>query len=119
VLAGRHTRLDRAGPSDPQILTGFDAYAATNHPPVRDLDELSRHLHYHYRDAPILVLSSQPAVPGAVLRPLVEPDAAYPWSMIWRRDLSHSGPRALHSAVDELGAAEHWLDVRADLAARA
>jgi LysR substrate binding domain len=92
-----------------QLLTGFDADVATNHPRVRDLDELTRHL--HYRKAVILVLRSQPAVPGGVLRPLVEPAAAYPWSMIWRRDLSHPGLRALHSAVDDLGAAEHWLDV--------
>lgn len=92
-----------------QLLTGFDADVATNHPRVRDLDELTRHL--HYRKAVILVLSSQPAVPGAVLRPLVEPVAAYPWSMIWRRDLSHPGLQALHSAVDDLDAAEHWLDV--------
>jgi DNA-binding transcriptional LysR family regulator len=92
-----------------QLLTGFDADVATNHPRVRDLDELTRHL--HYRKAKILVLSSQPAVPGGVLRPLVEPVAAYPWSMIWRRDLNHPGLRALHSAVDDLAAAEHWLDV--------
>jgi hypothetical protein len=92
-----------------QLLAGFDADVATNHPRVRDLDELTRHL--HYRKAKILVLSSQPAVPGAVVRPLIEPVAAYPWSMIWRRDLNHPGLRALHSAVDDLGAAEHWLDV--------
>ena len=94
-----------------QLLTGFDADVATNHPRVRDLDELTQHL--HFRNASILVLSTQPAVPGAVLRPLVEPVAAYPWSMIWRRDLSHPGLRALDSAVDDLGAAEQWLDVPA------
>jgi hypothetical protein len=41
-----------------------------------------------------------------VLRSLVEPVAAYPWSMIWRRDLSHPGLSALHDAIDDLAAAE-------------
>jgi hypothetical protein len=54
-------------------------------------------------------MSTQPAVEGAVCRPLVRPAAVYPWAMVWRADLDHPGLTALLGAVDKLAAAEGWL----------
>lgn len=54
-------------------------------------------------------MSTQPAVEGAVSRPLVRPAVVYPWAMVWRADLDHPGLRALHGAIDRLSAAHGWL----------
>jgi hypothetical protein len=54
-------------------------------------------------------MTTQPAIPDAVLRPLVEPVALFPWSMIWCSDTDHPGVHALHQAVDELAATNDWL----------
>ena len=64
------------------------------------------------RSGPILVMSTQPAVPGGVLRPIVEPIPLFPWTMIWRADNDHPGLRALHAAVDEL--TPDWTAVSED-----
>jgi DNA-binding transcriptional LysR family regulator len=90
-----------------QLLPDTDA--TSSHPRVRDQHEVI--LHLRQRNAPILTLSSQPVPAGAVLRPLVEPVATFPWSMIWRPDLDHPGLRELHRAVDELSSAGNWLDL--------
>ncbi|MGY0232267.1 LysR family transcriptional regulator [Longispora urticae] len=90
-----------------QLLAPFGVGAADAHPHVQGTDELVRHL--RDRDAPILTMTTQPAVPGTVLLPLVEPVALYPWAMIWRAGAEHPGLRALHAAVDELATAEGWL----------
>ncbi|MEU8322526.1 LysR family transcriptional regulator [Nonomuraea sp. NPDC048881] len=92
-----------------QLLAPFGVDAALAHPHVRGGDELAQHL--RDRDAPILTLTTQPDIPGAVLRPLVDPVAMFPWTMIWRADDDHPGLRALHQAVDELAAAHDWLGV--------
>ncbi|WP_173054413.1 LysR family transcriptional regulator [Phytohabitans houttuyneae] len=90
-----------------QLLGPLGIDPALAHPPVHGADELAHHL--HLRDAPILTLSTQPAVEGAVSRPLVRPVALYPWAMLWRADLDHPGLPALHAAVDKLSAAGGWL----------
>ncbi|MFB4289882.1 LysR family transcriptional regulator [Nonomuraea sp. ATR24] len=90
-----------------QLLAPFGVDPAMAHPHVRGGDELAQHI--RDRDAPILTLTTQPAIPGAVLRPLVEPVAVFPWMMIWRADGDHPGLRALHQAVDDLAAAHDWL----------
>lgn len=88
------------------VLQFLGTSAAGAHPHVQGDDELARHI--HDRNAPILTMTTQPAVPGAVLRPLIEPVALFPWAMIWRADLDHPGLRALNQAVDELATAD-WL----------
>jgi DNA-binding transcriptional LysR family regulator len=90
-----------------QLLGPLGIDPALAHPPVHGADELAHHL--HLRDAPILTMSTQPAVEGAVRRPLARPAVVYPWAMVWRADLDHPGLRALHGAIDALSAAEHWL----------
>jgi DNA-binding transcriptional LysR family regulator len=85
-----------------QLLAPFGATAAGSHPLVRGGDELARHV--RERDAPVLTLTTQPAVPGVVQRPLVQPTPLFPWQMMWRAGTDHPGLRALHRAVDELAA---------------
>jgi hypothetical protein len=89
-----------------QLLAPFGIDVAGAHPHVQGTDELAQHI--RERDAPILALTTQPPVPGAVLRPLVDPVALFPWTMMWRAD-DLPGVRALHEAVDALAAAEGWL----------
>ncbi|MFI0419034.1 LysR family transcriptional regulator [Spongiactinospora sp. 9N601] len=95
-----------------QLLAPFGADPALAHPHVEGVDELARHI--RDRNAPILTMTAQPAVPGAVRRPLVEPVAMFPWAMIWRTDADHPGLRALHQAADELAAAHGWLTAPPD-----
>lgn len=82
----------------------------TTHPYVHSIEELAHHV--RVRDSAVLTLQDQPPVPGAVLRPLVEPGAVYPWSLIWRTGEHHRpGLRALLASAAELAAAEQWLAV--------
>jgi DNA-binding transcriptional LysR family regulator len=90
-----------------QLLAPFGTDPESGHPHVQGNDELAQHI--RDRNAPILTMSTQPAVPGAVLRPLIEPAALFPWTMIWRADTDHPGIRALHQAVDALSAPGDWL----------
>jgi DNA-binding transcriptional LysR family regulator len=93
-----------------QLLAPFGVDAAGAHPHVHGVDELAQHL--VDRSGPILVMSTQPTVPGGVLRPVVEPVPLFPWVMIWRTDADHPGLRALHAAVDDL--APDWPAVPED-----
>lgn len=89
-----------------QLLSPLGVNPAGAHPHVQGTDELAQHI--RDRNAPILTMTTQPPVPGAVLRPLVDPIALYPWTMIWRADTDHPGLRALNQAVDELATTENW-----------
>ncbi|GAA3469824.1 hypothetical protein [Nonomuraea roseola] len=79
---------------------------------MRGIDELAYHVQQW--DLPVLTISSQPDVPGAVIRPLVQPVALYPWSMIWRQGLHHPGLTALRDAARDLADAEGWLHLTDD-----
>jgi DNA-binding transcriptional LysR family regulator len=96
-----------------QLLAPFGVDPAAAHPHVQSTDELAQHV--HDRNAPIITMTTQPAVPGTVLRPLVEPVALFPWTMLWRAGGGdHPGLRALNEAVDMLVAAEDWLSIPDD-----
>ncbi|MFD9071564.1 LysR family transcriptional regulator [Streptomyces lasiicapitis] len=58
---------------------------------------------------PVLAVVGFPELPGAVLRPLVDPVPLSPVSLVWRRGLRHPGIDALRGAAAELAAAEGWL----------
>lgn len=88
------------------LLEAFGARPLAPHPHVIGPDETARHLRSHRR--PILTMSESPGVPGAVLRPLVEPVPVYPWAMVHLRDADHPGMTALDVAVTELAAKEGW-----------
>jgi hypothetical protein len=91
-----------------QLLAPLGVDPTMAHPHVQGADELTQHV--RDRSSPILTMSTQPPVPGAVLRPLVDPVALYPWSMIWRAELRHAALDALHDAIDELSTGA-WLAV--------
>ncbi|WP_324784159.1 LysR family transcriptional regulator [Streptomyces sp. H51] len=58
---------------------------------------------------PVLAVVDFPAMPGTVLRPLVDPVPLSPVSLVWRKGLVHPGFDALRRAAAELAAAENWL----------
>ncbi|MFK4071058.1 LysR family transcriptional regulator [Streptomyces sp. NPDC029674] len=63
---------------------------------------------------PVLAVVDFPAMPGAELRPLVDPVPLSPVSMVWRKGLSHPGVTALRTAAAELAAEEGWLEKPSD-----
>lgn len=89
-----------------RLFAAFGIESAAKHPHLRGADELAEHL--RLRDFPVLVMATQPPVPGAVLLPLVNPVPVFPWSMIHRDQRDHPGLAALHDAVEELAAAKNW-----------
>jgi DNA-binding transcriptional LysR family regulator len=93
-----------------QLLAPFGVDPSKGHPHVHGADELAAHL--RQRNAPILTMTTQAAVPGAVARPLVDPVAVFPWAMMWRADLDSPGLAALHEAIGEL--AGEWPPVPDD-----
>lgn len=76
------------------------------HPHVVGTSETARHL--RAQGLPILTMSECPAVPGAVMRPLVDPVPVYPWAMVHHGDARYPGLSALHSVVTRLADEEHW-----------
>ena len=89
---------------------GAPVDAGSAHPHVHSIEELAHHV--RARESPVLTLLDQPPVPGAVLRPLVEPGAVYPWSLVWRAGEHHRpGLRALLESAAQLAASEGWLTV--------
>jgi DNA-binding transcriptional LysR family regulator len=94
-----------------QLLAPWGVDRTLAHPHVEGgADELAQHI--RDRSSPILTMSTQPPVPGAVLRPVVDPVVLFPWAMIWRADLAHPALDALNAAVDELTAGD-WLSTPA------
>nr|WP_320776356.1 LysR family transcriptional regulator [Streptomyces sp. CRN 30] len=58
---------------------------------------------------PVLAVMDFPAMPGAVIRPLVDPVPLSPVSLVWRRGLAHPALAALTRAAAALAAEEGWL----------
>jgi DNA-binding transcriptional LysR family regulator len=58
---------------------------------------------------PVLVVVDFPAMPGSVLRPLIDPVPLSPVSLVWRKGLVHPGLDALRRAAAELAGREEWL----------
>jgi DNA-binding transcriptional LysR family regulator len=69
------------------LLEAFGAQPSAPHPHVIGANETARHLQAH--GLPILTMSERPAVPGAVIRPLVEPVPVYPWAIVHRGDATY------------------------------
>jgi DNA-binding transcriptional LysR family regulator len=88
------------------LLAAFGSEPSPPHAHAVGLDETVRHLRSHGR--PILTLVERPVAATVVVRPLAEPMALYPWTMVFRRELRHPGLEALHTSIDELAAAERW-----------
>jgi DNA-binding transcriptional LysR family regulator len=88
------------------LLESFGARPSGPHPHVIGTGETARHLQSH--GLPILTMRARPAVPGAVIRPLVEPVPVYPWAMVQRGDAKHPGLGTLSSVATELADRERW-----------
>ncbi|WP_128428838.1 LysR family transcriptional regulator [Streptomyces cyaneus] len=58
---------------------------------------------------PVLAVIDFPAMPGAVLRPLIDPVPLSPVSLVWRKGLVHPALDALRRAAAQLTAEEGWL----------
>ncbi|MEU3838860.1 LysR family transcriptional regulator [Streptomyces sp. NPDC028635] len=58
---------------------------------------------------PVLAVVDFPALPGTVVRPLVDPVPLSPVSLVWRRGLTHPAFDALRRAAALLTAEEKWL----------
>lgn len=85
-----------------RLLADAGAEPAVDHPYVRGTGETA----HHVRDGepPVLTVVSQPAIPHAVVRPVIDPVPVYPWSMVWRQDWSHLALVVLEQALDDLAA---------------
>jgi DNA-binding transcriptional LysR family regulator len=90
------------------LLAAFGSEPSPPHAHAVGLEETARHLRTHGR--PILTLQERPVTAGVVVRPLTEPVALYPWTIVHRRELRHPGLEALHASIDELAASEGWLE---------
>ena len=91
-----------------RLLAAFGAEPSPAHPHAEGLEETMRHL--RAEGLPILTLSERPLANDVVARPLTEPVALYPWTMVHHRDLRHPGLDALHASIDELASQERWLE---------
>lgn len=58
---------------------------------------------------PVLVVIEFPAMPGAVLRPLIDPVPLSPVSLVWRKGLVHPAFDAVRRAAAQIAAEEAWL----------
>ncbi|MGN9911143.1 LysR family transcriptional regulator [Phytohabitans sp. LJ34] len=92
-----------------QLAAASGAVLEPDHPPAYGVDELAHRVRRH--GTPVLALSTQPAVPGAVLVPIVDPVPVYPWSMLWHRDVRHPGLDVLRAVARRAARAEGWLDL--------
>jgi DNA-binding transcriptional LysR family regulator len=92
-----------------RLLAAFGAEPSPPHPHAAGLEETVRHL--RAEGLPILTLLERPLAPGVVVRPLTDPVALYPWTMVYDRELRHPGLDALHASIDELALREHWQEL--------
>jgi DNA-binding transcriptional LysR family regulator len=88
------------------LLEAFGARPSAPHPHVIGRNETARHLQAH--GLPILTMSECPVVPGAVIRPLVEPVPVYPWAIVHRAEARNPELAMLNAVVTELAARERW-----------
>ena len=88
------------------LLEAFGARPSAPQPHVIGPSETARHLQSH--GLPILTMSERPAVPDAVIRPLVEPVPVYPWAIRHRADAKHPELATLGSVVSDLAGKEGW-----------
>jgi len=96
---------EHGGTPSPVHHPGMEAVAAAG------VAETAHHL--RATGWPILSMLDVPAVPEAVLVPLVDPVPLYPWTMIHRTGLLHPALEALNTAIDQLAVAERWHEVPA------
>ncbi|MFD4544875.1 LysR family transcriptional regulator [Streptomyces sp. NPDC058466] len=113
-------------------LAGESVYAGAGNPRTLEWTDLARHLFegrgielappapvamgaeefgriMAKKRNPVLAVVDFPAMPGTVLRPLVDPVPLSPVSLVWRKGLVHPGIDALRRAAGELAGEKGWL----------
>ncbi|MGH9247488.1 MAG: LysR family transcriptional regulator [Acidimicrobiales bacterium] len=100
VDLGRELVTEHGGEVAPDHHPGMEAVASA------PAEETAHHM--RTTGWPILTFTTVTDVPGAVIRPLVEPVPIYPWTMVHRRNVRTAELDALGRAVDELAAEEGW-----------
>jgi DNA-binding transcriptional LysR family regulator len=88
------------------LLADFGARPSAPHPHAVGTSETARHL--RAQGLPILTMSECPSVPGAVIRPLVDPVPLYAWAIVHRTDARSAELETLHGVVTELSRKEGW-----------
>ncbi|MFF2525979.1 LysR family transcriptional regulator [Streptomyces liangshanensis] len=92
-----------------QLFAGRSIAVAEPAPMAVGREEFRRIMAKHR--TPVLTVVDSPEMPGAVLRPLVEPVPLSPVFLVWREGLKHAGVAALRAAAAELGRIGGWLEV--------
>lgn len=93
------------------LCAAFGARPSAPHTHVVGVGETARHLRDH--GLPILTMGECPSVPGAVIRPLVDPVPLYPWAIVHRTDATYPEIDTLVAVGTELGRTEGWTDLSA------
>ena len=114
ALAGAEIDVNPAHPEAPewvdlsgQLLSLAGAVATPPHLPAVGSENQADHL--TRQGLPILTSADHVAVPGGVVRPLVDPIPIFPWSLIWRRELNRSVARVVVAAAARLADEQGWL----------
>ena len=90
----------------------LDLAGAVPTPPHVSAVGLENQAHHLMRQGvPILTGVDHVAIPGGIVRPLVDPVPVYPWSIAWRAGLRADVVAAIEAAADLLAAETDWLDI--------
>ncbi|MDG4862993.1 LysR family transcriptional regulator [Streptomyces sp. T-3] len=95
-----------------QLFEGRGIAVAAPAPLAVGVEEFRRIMAKHRN--PVLAVVDFPAMPGSVVRPLVDPVPLSPVSLVWRKGVEHPGMTALKAAAGEIAHAEGWLERPAD-----
>lgn len=95
-----------------RLFDGWDIEVAAPAPLAVGAEEFQRIM--AKTRTPVLAVIEFPAMPGAVLRPLVDPVPLSPVSLVWRKGLVHPAFDALRRAAAQIAAEEGWLRRPAD-----
>jgi hypothetical protein len=116
TLAGVEMDVNPSNPDAPewsdlvrQLLALTGAHATPDHIPAVGLDDQAHHL--VHQNLPILTSVDHVAVPGGVVRPIVDPVPVYPWSMAWRPGAHPAGLAAIRQAAAALARDRGWTDL--------
>ncbi len=119
ALAGVEIDVNPADPEAPdwsdlvvQFLELSGARATPPHLAAVGLENQADHL--VRQGIPILTGVDHVALPGGVLRPLVDPVPMFAWSIMWRRGMDAGVLRAITNATARLGAERDWLALPED-----
>lgn len=87
--------------------------ATPPHLPAVGLDDQAHHL--VQQGLPIITTVDHVAVPGGVIRPIVDPVPIYAWSMLWRSGAHPAGVAAIQGAATTRASDGGWLELPADV----